>query len=513
MADVVAPSSFAAAAQARRPAQNLPAGALRIFSGARIWIALQQVFGWWFALTLVVGTLLFPWLKHTPLGYVPVGIGLALAVVASRRAAVGWSERRLMAWRAGPFVATVVAVAIALRVVTVLLLGQTPISDHACYHYRALSILHDGTYGPTAYLPPGMSFWLVGVYSIFGESLRAALLMNAVVGGLFTWLTYLTAARLVSPAAARLAAVLTAVFPSLVLYAATLGYDPLLGCALFGAVALFVRREPATTHPWWYVAIIGVVLGVTTYLKPIGLLLPAVFGLSYRRQGASWPRTARNTVLMAAALYAVITPWSIRNYRLFGEYVPLATNGGVALWVPHHEGASVLNQHEAPESAPGTSEVERDRQCWRAAWAYIFAHPGQLLRRLPERAAYLWGTSTTVMATVSADRFNPVAEQVAKLGINIAWTFVAAFFVVAVCRDGFCRLPARFWPLVALLAYVWGIHLFYEVQSRYHLPVLPVLFIGAAAALFRRSVASAPAASSATEAGSGVTSFSSTPVL
>ena len=453
--------------------------------GRSFWPALQNTFGLLFALSLIWGILAFPWIKGMPAGYVPVALGAGLAVLCCRRGVAAGIETALTRPAERRFVVGVVAAAVGVRVLAVLLLGDEPVGDHQAYNRHALQMLRGQGYGPTAYFPPGMSFWLLGVYALFGESLLAAQLVNALVGGLFTWLTYYIGKRVVPASAARLAAVLTAVFPSLVLYATTVGYDPLLGCTLLGVAALFLHREPATRHPWWYVAGIGVLLGVGTFLKPIGLLLPLVFGLAYRRRGASIGRSIRNTVIMTVLLFVVISPWSVRNYRLFGEYVPITTSGGVGLWVANNPRATGLSC-PIPSVTAECSEVQRDRLLWKRAWRYITANPRHFAKLVLAKAAYLWGTSTTVMAGVSADRWDPRAESLAKLVINVAWAFVCSLFVVAVVRDGFCRSTVAFWPLIALLAYLWGIHQFYEAQSRYHLPLVPVLFLGAAAALLGR---------------------------
>ncbi len=458
-------------------------GAGRVGTRGSVWPAVQQAFGLVFAGTLAWGVLAFPWVKGMPAGYAPVGLGCALAALVLRRRVAQAIATALGRPTERRFVAGVVLLAIVVRAVAVVTLGDAPVGDHEAYNRHALRILHGYGYGPTAYYPPGVSFWLAGAYAVFGERLLAAQLINALVGGLFTWLTYDVGRRVVDRPAARAAAVLAAVFPSLVLYATTLGYDPLLGCALMGTVALFLRRGPAALHPWWHVGAIGVVLGAATFLKPIGLLLPSVFGVAYWQHGASLRRSAFNTVVLAVFMAAVIAPWSVRNYRVLGEFVPVTTTGGVGLWVANNPSATGLSC-QVPPVVEGSSEVERDRQLWRQAWRYIAAHPARFARTAVIKAAYLWGTSSTVMAGVSADRWSPWSESLAKLAINVAWVFVSALFVVAVVRGRVCSSPAVFWPLIALLAYLWGIHLFYEAQSRYHLPVLPVLFIIAGSALF-----------------------------
>ncbi len=453
--------------------------------GADVWTLLQQGFGFLFAMTLVWGVLAFPVYKGMLGGYAPVLVG-AVAAAWLMRPRV---SNRLAAWVDRPsdraFVILVVVTAVLLRVLAVMLAADEPVSDHALYDGFARRMLRGDGYGPTAYYPPGVSFWLLAVYAVFGRSLTAALLANAAVGGLLTALTWAVGRHVVSRPAARLAALAVAVFPSLVLYSTTVGYDAQLGCALLLVVWLFVRRAPGGQR-WWYVAGIGVVLGAVSFLKPIGLLLPIVLGIAYRRRGASWLRSGRNTILLTVGMLAALSPWIVRNWFVFRAFVPVTTSGGAALWVTNHPGADALTT-AFPKLPPGTTELERNRILGAAAWGYLREHPDHLLRLAPAKAAYQWGTSSTVMAFVSADRWDPRAEAAAKAVINTAWASLCVIIVVAVVREGVCRRAALFWPAMALVAYVWAIHMFYEAQSRYHLPFLPLLCIVAAVGLTQRA--------------------------
>jgi 4-amino-4-deoxy-L-arabinose transferase-like glycosyltransferase len=446
-----------------------------------LWTALQELIALLLAATLVWALLAFPVYKGMPVGYLPVVAGTLLALATCQRR-VRAAMERVLSWPAErEFVLALVAVAIGLRVATVLLLQNTPVSDYVAYDGAAKLLASGEGYPPSAYRPPGMAFWLAGLYSVWGPSQLVAQLGNAAIGGAYAWITYVVARQVVATPAARFAALLAAVFPSLVIDATTLDYGPLLGCVLFGTVALFQRRAPIGVHPWWYVVLIGVLLAGAAFLKPIGVLLPFVFGVCYWRRGASAGRAARNTVLMLAAMLLTLAPWSLRNYRLFGRFVPVTTSGGAGLWVTNNPQADGLSMSR-PECPAGMNEAEHDSVLWKQAWAYLSAHPGQFARLVPAKAAYQWGTSTTILSFIAPGRLSATTEQVLKMVMNTAWTFVCVLFVIALCQNRIGRSTAIFWPLLAVLAYVWGIHQFYEAQCKYHLPVLPVLFIGAACA-------------------------------
>ncbi|MFH1746387.1 MAG: hypothetical protein ABIG44_05010, partial [Planctomycetota bacterium] len=208
------------------------AGVSAGYSRGGAWVVLQQIGGGAFAASLAWALLAFPYYKGMPLGYVPVIAGIALAYFACRRKAVAHLRRLLVRPREYQFLAVAIGLAIAARVVTILLIQNEPVSDFISYERNAIALATGAGYPPSAYYPPGMSFWLAGIYSLTGPSYLAAQLGNAMIGGLLTWLTYVVARQVLTVAAARLAALMTAVFPSLVLDATTLDYGPLLGCVL-----------------------------------------------------------------------------------------------------------------------------------------------------------------------------------------------------------------------------------------------------------------------------------------
>ena len=77
----------------------------------------------------------------------------------------------------------------------------------------------------------------------------------------------------------------------------------------------------------------GATVGVTTWLRPNFLLLapaprPGRSPRARRGGGDLWPKAAG----MVAVALAVVAPITIRNARIYGEFVPVSTNGGIVLW-------------------------------------------------------------------------------------------------------------------------------------------------------------------------------------
>ena len=104
-----------------------------------------------------------------------------------------------------------------------------------------------------------------------------------------------------------------------------------------------------------------------------------------------------------------------------------------------------------------------------------------------KKTVYVWGTSSSIMSFVSADRMPARYESVMKAAINIWWTALFVWVSVATVRTSIWANNDLLLPLL-LLGYVFGIHLFFEALSRHHIPVLWVLILIAATGLGRGQV-------------------------
>jgi hypothetical protein len=137
------------------------------------------------------------------------------------------------------------------------------------------------------------------------------------------------------------------------------------------------------------------------------------------------------------------------------------------------------------EPLPGESdEVSTDRQRSKAAIEWIKSHPDRFLRLMVNKALFTWGTSTQIMSVISYDRLTPNEEKLYMGLINVFW---GALLVQVVTATFTTRIwhERRLYVALALLAYIFLIHIVSEAMSRHHIPVIGVLTLIASAALAR----------------------------
>ncbi len=138
----------------------------------------------------------------------------------------------------------------------------------------------------------------------------------------------------------------------------------------------------------------GVLAGVAALIRPAMLLyLPlALVWLLLRRR----PVLA---VAMIAAATVVITPWTLRNVRVYDRFVLIASEGGVTFWTGNHalargEGDLAANPDlKQAELAfrgahPGLSPEALEPLYYRDAFDWIAGHPFDWLQLLVRKAFY-----------------------------------------------------------------------------------------------------------------------------
>ncbi|QYK55602.1 MAG: glycosyltransferase family 39 protein [Fimbriimonadaceae bacterium] len=303
--------------------------------------------------------------------------------------------------------ATILVIALAVRVWWLLAVDTQPITDFAWYFDRAAEMAQGWGYRvddhPTAYWPVGYPLALATVFKFAGASVLAGKVLNTALTLACVALTWVVARRL-SPfkGASWIAALVVALHPAYIAYSGILASEPLFtALVLAGAATCLVcpRRGVA----WMLGA--GLAFGFATLVRPQAVLLPAII----IAVAAVWGNreALKGTVLQRLAwVYLVVglvaLTWTVRNYDAFGKFVFISTNGGDNLLIGHHPGAN--GRYKNPETIEprlkGLNEVERDAMARGLALYYLRQDPGASLATVPAKvsATFLEGTDAAYWA-------------------------------------------------------------------------------------------------------------------
>ena len=301
--------------------------------------------------------------------------------------------------------------------------------------------------------------------------------------------------RTFGPWAGALAASVTWLYPSLIFLNFTILTETLFTFLLVAFVwlAVVLIERPAALTAIGCGAALGLGALTRSVLWPVPivlcpLLLALLRGTPSRRLWLSG--------LVLAGYAVVVVPWAIRNTRLQGTVTVVDTMGGMNLRMGNYEytpedrmwdAVSLTGDqswiHGFTGEYPGQviTEGYKDKWAQREAVAYMRSHPGTTLRRALIKFADFWGLERELVAGVQQGLYSPPTWLVVAAALLILASYAA---VVLLAGAGIWLRPPdwRFQVLLLLpIVVLTGIHSLVFGHSRYHIPLVPLLAIYAAA--------------------------------
>ena len=387
-------------------------------------------------------------------------------------------------------VALVLKLAAALTVEDGDLLAKYPTSDAQYYVERARGLLGlqaDPLASQPYHLPPLYPWVLAAVPGVQTGSWVGVRVLQALAGTLALAGVYRLARRRLSRTAALVAVGLVALYAPLTFYETrllgdSLAFDLLVG-VLVTADALADRGGAARA------ALVGALTGLVCLLRPQALLLVPALAL----WAATLPRRPWLPLLLAAA--ATIAPATLHNARAGGELILVSDNGGVNLWLANTGpvsgtfatsdpafgdiAAQARSAQAVAESRAGHPLKPGEVSSWlsRAALSEIATHPGVFLQRVGQRALALvesFETDVTCFPAVEIGLVPALRVLVLPFGVLLGLWAAAGWLGARPARAP--RLPG-----LAVALMVVGTALLFFHYSRFRLPLVPLLAIGAAA--------------------------------
>ena len=199
------------------------------------------------------------------------------------------------------------------------------------FQHGAYGFSRGGAIDPTLVRLPGYPLCLGLIFSIFGsERLGAALVMQALADVAGCWLLWDIARREVSRRAGWAVLLLAVFCPFTAVYAVTGLTESLsIFCVALAMWALVrvVRAVRSGRSVAGSMIALAASMGCAMLLRPDGVLLTVAFCaglLWYARGPLGVARALRLAVLAGTVAGVPLIPWTIRNYRTFHVFQPLA---------------------------------------------------------------------------------------------------------------------------------------------------------------------------------------------
>lgn len=404
----------------------------------------------------------------------------------------------------------VLAVALLLRGGMVALNEITPAYDAADYQRIAVVLSETGGYPPTTYAapgtpsafrPPAWPYALAATKVVAGEGETAGRLLGALLGTLSVLLVFLVARDVWNRRTALTAAWLTAVFPPLLFADTSLLSEVLFTPCMLGMVWALLRAQ-GNADAWRWLPAAGALNGLAMLTRSSGVVLLAPLAIgAWRAAGGTRGRTVAAVALAVAAAAVVVAPWTIRNAVVFGELVPVSTQGGYSLAATYNPSANSRDEFRGAArmpadvpalgpllGRPGHDEADLGDELGRLGREYAADNPGYVLdvMRLNTIRMLLLGGVEQKWRTRLAHAEMGVPERAdGLLALSVLAALLAAIAgVVALVRrspgiDG-RRGPLWLWAIPLLL---WLVTVVISGGPRYRVVLDPFLLMLAAVAL------------------------------
>jgi 4-amino-4-deoxy-L-arabinose transferase-like glycosyltransferase len=199
------------------------------------------------------------------------------------------------------------------------------------------SPLYEYPTGATAWFTPVYPYLLAAIFKQCGtftySSSLIARTMNVALSALTCWPIAAIGDKAFGKPTGKAAAWAWAFCPTAVYYSVIWVWDTSLAglwMALLFAATLWLRGSDRMS--WWigYGALWGVAALINPSLLSVlpFLALWAMWPLRHR-----WAHSAKLAAASAVIFVACIAPWSVRNYLVFHQFIPLRSNFGLELWL------------------------------------------------------------------------------------------------------------------------------------------------------------------------------------
>jgi len=357
---------------------------------------------------------------------------------------------------------------------------------------------YEGNTGPTAWEPPLYPYLMAAVFKIFGVYTQASAWVLLSINSLLATLTcipiFFIAHRTFDERVAVWSAYAWALNPYIWYWSIHWIWDttftPLvLACAFLVALKLahgapdaFVRgapldgraRPPLRESEFRTWILFGALFSIGGLANPTMLAFLPFCGLwIWRQRYQRGLPSLGGVVLSSVIFFAVLSPWVVRNYEVFGRFVFLRDDFGLQLRLgngPYADGMLMaylqpnLNKLEL-EKFQTMGELAYSEWCKQQAFDWIASHPGRFAVISLKRFFYYWNGVPRPTGSVSSVDFRSSAF--------LATSILALWGLGRAIRQ---KRPAA-WLFAGLVLTYPTVYYFVFPHARYRHPIEPELVI------------------------------------
>lgn len=333
----------------------------------------------------------------------------------------------------------------------------------------------------TAYRPPGVSAVWAGIYAVAGHRYSAIRILHCVLVATTVFFVFEIGRSCFSERVGLAGSIIWSVFPTSLLYTPQLMSEALGVFWLLAVVAgcLVFAEHSSIRHA----LIAGISLGISVLTRPNTVVLVPLIIFWILAQFRKEPFKLLRGMAIPIASLLVVLPWTIRNYVVFKELVPLSTAGGSALLQGNNRvvvqdpnlygycvwDSGIPEYHNALVSAK--NELARDRLARKFAMTWLLGHREK------------WGF---LIIAKMRRAFSPIlhgSSHISQLALLISWGPILFLFVLGAFPTlaTFLRRRHPGWLIHLVILHFIIISIIFYGYSRYRNAVEPFCILIATA--------------------------------
>ena len=252
---------------------------------------------------------------------------------------------------------------------------------------------------------PGYPIVLSAIYAVTGRSYFNVQLIQNLINSVSPVLMFLIAGNLISWRVGIASGFLTGISHHLSYYSNLVLSDSLCALPILAAIYVLVRAGFRGRGSLWTYALAGSMIGLSAWIRPNPMLMGLALALCLAVIAGWSKRVILSGIVLASASLLTIAPITIRNYLMYGEFVPIRIGIGIVLWqglgdasggrfgattddeVIRHE-VALYNNDSYGQSWASPDGIKRDRDRVQRSLQVIREHPlwyvGAMFDRMAE---------------------------------------------------------------------------------------------------------------------------------
>ncbi len=377
-----------------------------------------------------------------------------------------------------------------------------PMVDEKFHWLWAADIVHNSFWGEGAYFrAPLYGYFLALLYWVTSGSIFVSKLMQLFLCFGTSFFITKTTENLFSKTTSVIAGLIYAFYGTLIFYESMFLIPAIfLFFITWGLFRVIIYREKKDIKNWLFT---GIIFGLAAISRPNVLLVIPFFMLwmFYTKNGSKqFLKRVKLPLALCAGLLIVITPITIRNIIVTGEFILLSSQGGINLHLgnnPNSDGLTMLMPEVDLDESVSWSEFENvtleaaEKEALRnltaseassfwtqKALSFIIDNPGEFLTLVWKKSVYLvsgFENSDNGDIYYHRNKSSIFSVLVWKKLIYFPFGLLLPLALVGMytSRKKFKQLLPLY---IFLLAYIPSIVLFL-VTARHRLPLIPILIL------------------------------------